>query len=148
MKLWWNWLVSLKLILVCPLILGLMDKYFIQKKKKNSIVKHDLFEGLRVIFKREISFLQLININCNLYLIMFGVIFILFSKTYKFGLFLLTLCNILIRALSSLLYTDVSIKCHLSFSCVLVGKWNQSCQLNDTKSIEWHKNTLKTKTNL
>ena len=47
-----------------------------KKKKKNSIVKHDLFEGLRVIFKREISFLQLININCNLYLIMFGVIFI------------------------------------------------------------------------
>lgn len=59
----------------------------------------------------------------------FGVILIFPPRVSKFGLVPLLLCSILIGALPSIPGTNVSVKCRLSLSCMLVGPI-KSCHLN------------------
>ena len=59
----------------------------------------------------------------------FGVILIFPLRVSKFGLVPLLLCSILIGALPSIPGTNVSVKCRLSLSCMLVGPI-KSCHVN------------------
>ena len=59
----------------------------------------------------------------------FGVILIFPPRVSKFGLVPLLLCSILIGALPSIPGTNVSVKCRLSLSCMLVGPI-KSCHVN------------------
>ena len=59
----------------------------------------------------------------------FGAILIFPPRVSKFGLVPLLLCSILIGALPSIPGTNVSVKCRLSLSCMLVGPI-KSCHVN------------------